>query len=115
MLKDTAARWRTARLIRESAAFKDNKDPAVAAALRLPDAEIYAIDVSFAALDEKDELYFLNQQPTSFSLPPEVVDRLRAAAGKIIMASPEFQRFLREAGAKLILAPAAGGNPATAH
>jgi hypothetical protein len=85
-----------------------NKDPADAAALRLPNAEIYAIDVSFAALDERDELYFLNQQPTSFNLPPEVVDRLRAAAWKIIIASPEFQRFLREADAKLIVAPAAG-------
>ena len=115
VLKDMGARWRTARLLRESAAFKDNKDPAVAAALRLPDAEIYAVDVSFAALDERDELYFLNQQPTTFSLPPEVVDRLRAAAGKIIMASPEFQRFLRESGAKLILAPAGDGNPATAR
>ena len=53
VLKDTGARWRTARMIRESAAFKDNKDPAVAAALRLPDPKIYAIDVSFAAWTRK--------------------------------------------------------------
>ena len=58
VLKDTGARWQTARLLRESAAFKDNKDPAVAAALRLPDAEIYAVDVSFAELDERDGTLF---------------------------------------------------------
>ena len=49
LLKDTAAHWSTLRQVRNSAAYKDNKDPAVAAALRVPDAEIYAIDVSFHA------------------------------------------------------------------
>ncbi|WP_074631117.1 MULTISPECIES: patatin-like phospholipase family protein [Nitrosospira] len=115
LLKDTAARWRTLRMIRDWAALKGNKPPAVAAALRVPDAEIYAIDVSFPALDDKAELHFLNQLPTSFMLPAEAVDRLRAAAGTLIMASPEFQRFVRDAGIKLIVAPAAGGNPATAR
>jgi NTE family protein len=60
--------------------------------------EIYAIDVSFAALKDKDELAYLNQQPTSFVLPDEAVDRLRAAAGTIIMDSPEFQRLLKDVG-----------------
>jgi NTE family protein len=110
-----AARWRTLRLIRDSASLVANKDTAVAAALRVPKAEIYAIDVSFSALKDKAELHYLNQQPTSFVLPAEAVDRLRAAAGTIIMASPEFHRFLEEAGAKLIVGPAASGNPATAH
>mgnify|MGYP001089101189 CR=1 FL=1 len=32
-LKDTAARWQTMRMLRNSAAFATNKDPAVAAAL----------------------------------------------------------------------------------
>jgi NTE family protein len=113
LLKDMAARWRTLRLLRDSASLVANKDPAVAAALRVPKAEIYAIDVSFSALKDKAELDYLNQQPTSFVLPAEAVDRLRAAAGTIIMASPEFQRFLEEAGAKLIVEPAAGGAPAT--
>jgi len=31
-----------------------------------------------------DELKYLNKQPTSFALPSEAVDRLRAAAGKMI-------------------------------
>ena len=101
-LKDTAASWRTMRKIRDSAAIANNTDPAVAEALRVPDAEIYAIDVSFAALADKAEFEYLNAQPTSFVLPPEAVDRLRAAAGKIIMASPEFNRLLKDLDAHVV-------------
>jgi len=44
-------------------------------------------------LKDKAELAYLNQQPTSFVLPPEAVrSALRKAAGTIIMDSPEFQR-----------------------
>jgi len=35
-------------------------------------------------------------------LPAEAVDRLRAAAGKILMASPEFQRLLKDTGATIM-------------
>ena len=75
---------------------------------RVPQAEIYAIDVSFAALTDKAERDYLNQQPTSFVLPAEAVDRLRAAAGTIILASPEFQRLLKDVGAKVVADPRAG-------
>ena len=101
-LKDTAARWATMRMLRQSAAFAANKDPAVAKALRVPAAEIYAIDVSFAQLKDKKELAYLNEQPTTFVLEPEAVDRLRAAAGQIILDSPEFKRVLKDLGATLV-------------
>ena len=107
LLRDTAARWHTMRKIRSSAAMATNTDPAIAAATRVPDAEIYAIDVSFAALNDAQELAYLNQQPTSFVLPPEAVDRLRAAAGKIFADSPEFKRLLKEAGVRVAAPPAA--------
>jgi NTE family protein len=107
LLKDTAARWQTLRRIRNSAAYAGNTDPAVAQALRAPDAEIYAIDVSFPMLKDKAELAYLNQQPTSFVLPAEAVDRLRAAAGTIIMESPEFQRLLTDVGARIVVDPPA--------
>jgi NTE family protein len=115
LLRDTAARWQNLRRIRNSAAYAANKDPAVAAALRVPDAEIYVIDVSFPMLKDKAELDYLNQQPTTFVLTPEAVDRLRAAAGTIIMNSPEFQRLLKDLGARIVAAPPATGSPATAH
>ncbi len=102
LLRDRAAQWKTARLIRNSAAMATNKDPAVTAALRVPDAEIYAIDVSFAALKDKAEIDYLNAQPTSFVLPPEAVDHLRAAAATIIIDSPEFKRLLKDVGATIV-------------
>jgi NTE family protein len=108
LLKDTAAQWNRTRILRQSVAFAANKDPKIAAALRVPQAEIYAIDVSFPALPDDAERDYLNQQPTSFVLPPEAVDRLRAAAGTIIQASPEFARLLKDAGAKLIPGPVPG-------
>ena len=113
LLRDSAARWQTLRRIRNSAAYAANKDPAVAAALRVPEAEIYAIDVSFPMLKDKAELDYLNQQPTSFVLPPEAVDRLRAAAGTIIMDSPEFKRLIKDVGARIVTNPQSAG-PTTA-
>src|SRR2546430_16424706 len=98
----TLFRSQTLRRIRNSASYAANKDPAVAALLRVPNAEIYAIDVSFPALKDKAERDYLNQQPTSFVLPAEAIDRLRAAAGTIIAASPEFQRLLKDVGIKRV-------------
>ena len=115
LLRDTAARWETLRRIRDSAAMATNKDAAVAAALRAPDAEVFAIDVSFPRLKDKAELEYLNQLPTSFVLPGEAVDRLRAAAGTIIMDSPEFRRLLAQLGARIVAQPSvtnATTNPA---
>ena len=114
LLRDMAAQWQIKRLLRNSAAFAANKDAAVAKALRVPAAEIYAIDVSFAALKDKKELEYLNLQPTAFVLEPEAVDRLRAAGGTIILESPEFKRLLKDIGATLVAQPA-DASPARAH
>jgi NTE family protein len=99
LLKDTAARWRALRELRASMAFVPDCDPAADRLLRVPDAEIYAIDVSFSQLKDEEERKYLNKQPTSFALPSEAVDRLRTAAGKIIEASPEYQRLQMDVGA----------------
>jgi NTE family protein len=105
LLKDVSARWDTARRLRELAGCEVNKDAPVCAAIRVPQAKVYAIDVSFPALQDKAEFDYLNRQPTTFVLPPEAVDRLRAAAGTIIAASPEFQRMLKDAGVTVVGAP----------
>jgi NTE family protein len=102
LLKDTQVRWDTMRSVRSRPAVASARDPELDRLTRVPNAEIYAIDVSFPQLADKAELDYLNQQPTSFVLPPEAVDRLRAAAGTIIMASPEFQRLLKDVGAKIV-------------
>jgi len=104
-LRDTAARWANLRIVRDSAAMAANRDPAVAVAVRGPDAQIYTIDVSFARLRDPVERAYLNQQPTSFVLEDEAVDRLRSAAGAIIQASPEFQQLLKDLGARVVDRP----------
>ena len=111
--KDIAARWQMGRHVRDLARCSASNDSPVCAAIHPPQAEIYAIDVSFPALKDKAEVAYLNQQPTSFVLPPEAVDRLRKAAGTIIMDSPEFQRLLKDVGAKVVDDPRAAGAAAS--
>jgi len=88
--------------LRNSPEFAGSRNPAIADDLKAPDVSIFTVDVSFAELKDKAELEYLNSLPTSFVLPPEAVDRLRAAAGTIIMSSPEFQRLLKEVGATVV-------------
>ncbi len=47
--------------------------------------------------DPKERSYFLNQ-PTSFVLPAESVDRLREVAGRLLRESTEFQALVKELG-----------------
>jgi NTE family protein len=101
LLRDVSMRWNTMKTIRAANVRDGKPDPAIEAASRGVDAEVYAIDVSFAALKGDPEFDYLNSLPTSFVLPDEAVDRLRAAAGRIIMASPDFQRLLKDVGIRL--------------
>ena len=70
--------------------------------------------MSFAELMDATERAYLNEQPTSFVLPPEAVDRLRAAAGRIVLASPDFQRYLKDLGDRVVKTPAPAGKLAPA-
>jgi NTE family protein len=101
------------RRIRESAVFAANKDPALSQLINTPDVELYTINVSFSALADKSEFEYLNSLPTSFALPSEAVDRLRTAAGKIILSSPEFQRLLKDAQLEFVTKPRTGESQAT--
>ena len=110
LLRDIVARWQTLRRIRDSAAFSAEKDPTLKEVVNAPDIGLYAIDVSFPALTDSAEFEYLNDLPTSLALSDAAVDRLRAAAGKIILASPEFQRLLRDVSAKVVIETVAGGS-----
>jgi NTE family protein len=107
-LRDIQDRWNTLRRIRDSSAFAKGKDLAMTNIVNAPNADIYVIDVSFKALKDKFERDYLNQLPTSFALPDEAVDRLRAAAQTIILNSPDFQQVLKDEGALIVDRPATG-------
>lgn len=102
LLRDTAARWTMLRSIRDSGVIIDNGNPALAAVTRVPNLEVYVINVSFPELKDAAERTYLNDQPTSFVLASEAVDRLRAAAGKIVLESPDFQRYLKDLGDRVV-------------
>ena len=102
LLKDIAARWSTLRRIRDSPAFVVEKDRSLEEIVSGPDIELYIIDVSLAALDDKAEFDYLNNLSTTLALPDEAIDRLRAAARRIIVNSPDFRRLLEELGAHAV-------------
>ena len=114
LLRDTAARWKMLRSIRDSGVIIDNGNPALAEVMRVPSPEVYVINVSFAELTDATEREYLNEQPTSFVLPPEAVDRWRAAAGKIVLESPDFRRYLKDLGDRVVNTPTPARNLAPA-
>jgi NTE family protein len=105
LLKDLIARWQTARAIRASSAFVGGGNPVLARASDVPDIDVFPIDVSFAADPDAGERAYLNDLPTSFVLPPEAVDRLRASASRILWASPDFQRLMTTLHAAVLVTP----------
>ncbi len=88
LLKDIVARWKILRQVRDTDGFTIGASGRLKEIADVPDIEIYPIDVSFQALDDPAEFEYLNDLPTSFVLSDEAVDRLRAAAGKIISIRP---------------------------
>ena len=71
--------------------------------------------ISFSALKDKAEFAYLNQQPTTFVLTPEAVDRLRKAARTIIRDSPEFKRLMQDVGTRVVASPSVSGAGAARH
>jgi len=64
------------------------------------DIEFYLVDVRFGNHKDKAEADYLAGLPTAFRLSPEEVDRLKAAARKILVESDEFQKLLRDLDAE---------------
>jgi NTE family protein len=112
-LKDIDARWNTLRQLRGSVALAKDNNPSMTQIVNAPNADIYVVDVSFKALQDKSERDYLNQLPTSFHLPDEAVDRLRAAARTLILNSPDLQQALSDEGARNVDRPLMGTTAAS--
>jgi NTE family protein len=59
-------------------------------------AQTYLIEVNFDRLQDESERNHLKQLPTSFHLEPDDVDRLKAAAHKILVNSFEFNNLISD-------------------
>ena len=63
---------------------------------KIPDcaAQTYLIEVDFDRLQDESERDHLKQLPTTFHLEPDDVNRLKAAAQKILANSVEFKKLV---------------------
>jgi NTE family protein len=83
-LQDTAALWQ----------LQAQLDAAARRADALPAVEFSLVDVSFEAVADPALRESLQGLPTTFVLPDEAVDRLRAAAAQVLRESPAFRQFV---------------------
>ncbi len=60
------------------------------------DFKIYLVEVDFDELADRKRRQAMKHLPTSFSLPVEVVDDLRAAAREIMTSSETLEAFMRD-------------------
>jgi NTE family protein len=60
------------------------------------DITFYLVEAKFDALPDPAERTYFKRLPTSFSLPPEDVDKLRQAARRILINSRDFKRLTKD-------------------
>jgi NTE family protein len=65
----------------------------------LPEVEFYAAEVNFDRVRDDKLRHDLKNLPTTFELPDEAVDALRAAGREVLRQSPDFQRLLGDLAA----------------
>ena len=70
----------------------------------------YMVDVDFEALQDPAERRALMSIPTRWRLPDGMLNRIRAAARRLIAESPDMQKLLQETGG--MIGPVNAGSPA---
>jgi NTE family protein len=60
--------------------------------------QFYFIDVSLQAIADEEERNGFQSIPTALTLDPEMVDRLRAIARKLLLESPDFKKLAEDLG-----------------
>ena len=60
--------------------------------------EYYFISLDFKQLQDPDDVYYLNNIPTTFTLSDEQVDRLIEAGESTLRNHPEFKRLMQDLG-----------------
>ncbi|MGC3986269.1 MAG: patatin-like phospholipase family protein [Pseudorhodoferax sp.] len=95
LLKDIAQRWANRRDYQIAQKRLEGMTQAQAEA-QVPRITFDAIDVSFDAIADPAERRYFMELPTSFVLPDEAVDRLRAQAGKLLRESAAFRKLQQQ-------------------
>jgi NTE family protein len=111
LLKDIAQRWANQRRLEVAEKRLAGMTKAQAEAA-VPALTFDAIDVSFDAITDPGERRYFMDLPTSFTLPPEAVDRLREVGGRLLRESRGFQALLRQIEANRAALAAGAAAPA---
>ena len=67
-------------------------------ALKLPaphNVELYPVQVAFEYIASREERTWFKNLPTTFVLPRETIDKLRAVARQLLSEDPQFQNLLK--------------------
>ena len=93
------SRWQetiTAGRCGEATSVRGAKNPETQGKTPACAAQTYLIEVDFERLQDESERNHLKHLPTTFHLEPNDVDRLKAAARKILTNSAEFIRLVED-------------------
>jgi NTE family protein len=67
-------------------------------ALKLPapyKVDLYPVQVAFEYIASREQRTWFKNLPTTFVLPPETIDKLRAVARQLLNEDPQFQNLLK--------------------
>jgi predicted acylesterase/phospholipase RssA len=86
---------REARVVNDCRALAARKGPQCALDIALPpQVEVFPVQVAFEYLGSAEERTWFKNLPTTFELPRETIDRLRAVGRKLLNEDPEFQKLM---------------------
>ena len=71
--------------------------------------DLYAVQVAFEYIAAPEERHWFRNLPTSFELPRETIDRLRAVGRRLLAEDPKFQALMKDLDGCLRPGPLAGG------
>lgn len=88
-----------ARLVEGCNRLSDARGAQCALALPAPHkVDLYPVQVAFEFIGPAEERAWFRNLPTSFELPRETIDRLRAVGRRLLAEDPQFQRLLKDLG-----------------
>ena len=97
LLRNNSSHWKesiTAGRCGEASPSKNSQQAATSGTTPACAAQTYLIEVNFDQIQDETERNHLKHLPTSFYLEPNDVDRLKAAAKKILGDSAEFKKLV---------------------
>jgi NTE family protein len=97
-LRDHMSRWREAITTGRGQDVSDSSVEADKKPFSVLTPQSYLVEVSFEIMKDESERRHLEDLPTTFHLDPNDVDRLRAAARKILKNSNSFQTLIADLG-----------------